>query len=308
MPISRTRLIFLYTLLCLIWGSTWVVIRFGNESALPPFFAVALRFCIATVILWCVVLAKKLPLPKGRSQWNAAIVNGVLSCATSYAIVYWASQYVDSGLDSVIFGLMPLWAIFIAHFARIERMSIRKFAGVVFGLAGVGLIFLPGIGRVEGTTIIAMAVMTLAPFASSISLLITKRYGREIEPISLNAVATLIASVLLSLLAYGTSSVQFNLVNWTNGWTIAYLSVFGTIIAFVTYYYLLIRMSAVTLSYITLITPVIAILLGWAIFNEQLTVYSIIGSAIVLLGTWLATNDRRVKQNGRSENTVVKTA
>ena len=263
MPISRLKFFLLYALICLIWGSTWVVIRIGEQAALDPFLGVTLRFIIAT--------------------WIAVIVNGIIGTATSYAIVYWSSQFVPSGLEAVIFGTMPLWTIIIAHFAlKSEPLTGRRLTGVLLGFGGLLLVFLPTVANTGVGAVVPMIVMLGSPFVSAINLIVTKRYAKGIDPVSLNAL-----SIGIDLTHLHFTSTQL--------WTVGYLAFFGTIVTFLTYYYLLRITPAVHMSYVTIVTPVIAVFLGWLLLGEKLSVYALAGALVGVVGIWLTVMEGKSK-------------
>jgi drug/metabolite transporter (DMT)-like permease len=288
MPISRLRFALLYTLICLIWGSTWVVIRIGEQAALDPFLGVTLRFMIATIILWVIVFARHSPMPKGKTEWIAVIVNGAIGTATSYAIVYWSSQFVPSGLEAVIFGTMPLWTIIIAHFAlKSEPLTGRRLIGVLLGFGGLLVVFLPTVAQTGVGAVVPMIVMLGSPFVSAINLIVTKRYAKRIDPVSLNALSIGIATPILATFALATNDLTQLHFTSTQLWTVGYLAIFGTIVTFLTYYYLLRITPAIHMSYVTIVTPVIAVFLGWLLLGEKLSAYALAGAVIVLVGIWM---------------------
>jgi drug/metabolite transporter (DMT)-like permease len=293
MEISRSRFLPLYLLLCLIWGSTWFVIRIGVDAGLPPFLGAAVRFAIALVFLWGWVIVKRIPLPSTKSEWRAVIFNGFFASGCSFSIVYWCSQYVPSGLEAVLFGTMPLWTIMISHWVfGSDKLSKHKLGGVLLGIAGISVIFLPDVGAISGSTLGWMALTLLAPFVSAMSLVVTKNYAMKVHPTALNAISISVGFLVLAVGSLLTSDISQLQARWEHWGTILYLAVFGTVITFSGYYHLLQRASAVTMSMITLITPVVAVLSGWMILNEQLHAHTLAGAALVLGGVWLAITDR----------------
>ena len=131
MTITRNRFISLYALMCLIWGSTWLVIHIGSVAGLPPFTGASLRFGLAALLMWIWLLTSGAELPKTQNEWRAIVVIGFLSNGVSFAIAYWASQFLPSGLSSVIFGTMPLWTAIFSHWAfETERMSAARIIGI----------------------------------------------------------------------------------------------------------------------------------------------------------------------------------
>jgi len=292
--------------MCLIWGSTWAIIRIGSEAGLPSFLAVASRFALAAIILWLWVALKRFPLPQTTKEWKASIANGILGSALSYAIVYWSAQYVDSALDAVIFGTMPVWTLLGGTWLlKGDRLTSLKVIGVFLGLAGILIIFLPGVGVISSNQLLAMGLMTVAPMVSALSTIITKKDAGKVNPVTFTAISITIGAVILGIIAlFSTDFSQFTL-NGTHVWTVGYLAVFGTIVSFVTYYELLRSTSAVTMAYVALITPVVAIILGWIIFSEQFTLYSWLGSGIVLLGTWMVLRNPVVTINKQEKLEVL---
>jgi drug/metabolite transporter (DMT)-like permease len=288
MPLAR-KFLPLYILLCLIWGSTWIVIRIGSDAGVPPFLGAAVRFAIALVILWGWVLVKKIPLPKTKQEWRAVLLNGFLGSGISFSVVYWCSQYVPSGIEAVIFGTMPLWTIMLSHWIfSDDKLSLHKLGGVILGIIGIAIIFLPDVGAIPYSTLGWMALTLLAPFVSAVSLVFTKHYAKAVAPPALNAVSISVGFVVLVIGACFTSDLSQLQWRWEHYGTILYLAIFGTVITFSGYYHLLQRASAVTMSMITLITPVVAVLSGWLILNEQLHFHTILGAAFVLTGVYLA--------------------
>jgi drug/metabolite transporter (DMT)-like permease len=291
---SRSRFVMLYSLICLIWGSTWTVIRIGEDAALDPFLGASLRFIVAGAILWTLVLVRRVPMPRGKTEWRASIINGVLGAAASYSIVYWTSQYVPSGLEAVIFGTMPLWTIVFNQLGkRGERLTFQKIFGVVLGFAGLLLIFLPGLAIGSNAKIGAMVLMLCSPFVSAITLVITKRDAKGVEPLALNAISISIAMVVLTIIAIATNDLTKVHLTFTHLWTIGYLATFGTVVTFVVYYHLLRSNEAIVMSYVSLITPVIAVLTGWLLLDEHLSFWAIAGAVAVIIGIRLTLLDKK---------------
>lgn len=285
----------LYGLVCLIWGSTWLAIKIGLDGV-PPFLGAGLRFSLAALILWGLVLAAGLSprlTPRGR---RAALIAGVLGFGICYSLVYWAETRVATGLVAVLCAVAPLiTALLTAFVARTETLTRRKAAGIAIGIAGVTVLFWPREGVAS-----ADALGLLAAFVSSVgaagNLVAQSLWSRKDDARVLNAWSmTLGAALILGLsLVFERGAA----VTWTpsNVGAILYLAILGTVVAFLAYYKLLHALPATQVSMITLIFPVVAILLGWVVLGETLNANAGIGIALIMGGVGLAL----VKRKGSS--------
>ncbi|MFI5262988.1 MAG: DMT family transporter [Candidatus Kapaibacterium sp.] len=286
---SKVGFYLLYALICLIWGSTWLVIHIGANAALPPFMGASLRFLVATVLLWLYVIYKKTPLPASRGEWGAVLLVGSLSNGISFGVVYWTSKYIPSGLGAVVFGTMPLWTAIISHWVfTAQKLSPLRIFGIVLGIIGIATIYYPQFTLVDSTHLWAMAIFLIAPIVSGISAVITKRSTQAVAPLMLNAVTTGTGFLILSIIALIAEPWQSVSLNFTHLWTIGYLAIIGTIVTFGIYFRLMKETSAVTMSYVAIITPVIAVVLGWLMLNETFDYYALAGSALVICGVALS--------------------
>src|SRR6185503_3918991 len=135
----RSRLVWL--LLCLIWGSTWLFIKLGLND-LPPFTFAAIRFVIACSILFTIVAARRLRLPRTRADWLLLGSTGVLSFSLNYGLLFWGEQYISSGLAALLQATIPAFGFVFAHlYLPGERMTPAKIFGTAMGVAGVGVVF-----------------------------------------------------------------------------------------------------------------------------------------------------------------------
>lgn len=248
-----------------------------------------MRFGLAALVMWGWLFWSRSKLPATKTEWRAIVTVGVLSNGVSFAIAYWSSQYLPSGLMAVIFGTMPLWTAIFSHLViETEQMSFGRVLGIFIGLAGLTTIFFPKFADFEMASAIPMFALLGSPLVSAMSTVITKRYTHEVSPITLNTIATTMGFLFLSIIAAANEDVFGQVYTFTHAWTIAYLAILGSIVAFVSYFSLIKHASPVTMSYITLISPAIAVFLGWLILGEQLGVNELVGAGLVLGGARLA--------------------
>lgn len=283
---------FLYALVCLIWGSTWLAIKIGLEGV-PPFLGAGLRFSLAAAILWALVyfagLSPRLT-PRGR---RAAVIAGALGFGVCYSLVYWAETRVATGLVAVLCAVAPLiTALLTAFVSRTETLTPRKGVGIVIGIAGVVVLFWPQEGVAS-----ADALGLLAAFVSSVgaagNLVAQSLWSKKDDARVLNAWSMTLGAILIlglsALFERGASVV------WSpaNVGAIFYLAILGTVVAFLSYYRLIHELPATVVSLITLIFPVVAIVLGMVFLGETLSANAGMGIVLIMGGVGLALARRR---------------
>jgi putative membrane protein PagO len=277
----------LYVLICLIWGSTWLVIKIGLVGV-PPFLGAGLRFALSSAALLALVAARGTGLRLDRGGRICVLSCGLLGFTVSYACVYWAEQYISSGLAAILYCLMPLATALLSRFwTRSETLSARKVGGILVAMAGTAVLFWPGTGvsRAEraGT---AAALVSVA--GSAVNLVTVKRHGRETDIFVMNGLSMGIGAVLLLILSAAVESQAAVAWSRANVLAIVYLALVGSVAAFLSYYHLAKVMEATKLSLITLIFPIVAVALGRVFLNESLPAGVWSGTAAVLCGVAIA--------------------
>lgn len=287
MPSRRTVDFLAIVLLTLIWGTTWAAIRISLRG-IPPLLGVALRFGFAGALLLGVALALRVPLGRARHErwlWGA---NAVLTFGGSYGIVFWAEQWVPSGLAAVLFATFPLWTVVLSPLLLPgERWRLRPVAGVVLGFLGVALIYARDLAPSGPRAASAGAVFLAAPLLSAVANLLTKRFGREVHPLSITAVPMLVGGALVGAVVAALPEPRPATFGRDAVLALAYLAVVGSGLAFSVYYWLLRRLSVLKLAMITYTAPVVAVVVGAVVFAEPLGWPSLAGGALVLLGVVL---------------------
>ncbi len=272
----------------LIWGSTWLAIKIGLGSV-PPFLGVGIRFLLAAAILLVIIRWRKVQIPWTREQRVLYIGLIVLSYSIPFALVYWAELYIPSGLGSILFASYPFWvAILSQMFLTSERLTFFKVAGIVLGFSGLLIIFSRDIHWTDSYGLWAMSAILLSTVMQAVSTIIVKKHGQSANPFAMNFVGMSFGGALLFL--FGLTTESLSDIHWdaTAIGSIAYLAVFGSVIAFVTYHWLLKRIEAVYLSLTTFINPIVAVILGALILNEELVASVYIGASFVLAGILVA--------------------
>jgi drug/metabolite transporter (DMT)-like permease len=277
----------LYALICLIWGSTWPVIKIGLVGV-PPFLAAGLRFLVSAAVVGLVLLARRTPIALTRDDRVCVLSLGLLVFWLDYALVYWAELHISSGLTAVLFSTMPLMTALLAAFwTRSEPLSPRKLAGILVGVAGTALLFWPEeqLGTMQA---LGMASALTGSLCAAINLVTMKKHGQHSDPFVLNFLGMGLGAV--SLLLMSAVLEPWTTVTWTrdNLLALLYLSLFGSVVAFSIYYHLIKRLDATLVSLTTLVIPIVALALGRVLLNETVAPAAILGIVTVLAGVGVA--------------------
>jgi drug/metabolite transporter (DMT)-like permease len=291
----KSRVVWL--LLCIIWGSTWLFIKLGLED-LPPFTFAGIRFVIASLILYAIIRARRIRLPRSRQDWTLLAVTGVLSFTLNYGFVFWGEQYVSSGLAALLQATIPVFGLVIAHFYLPgEQMTPAKIFGVVLGVAGVGVIFSNQLS-VAGTAALAgSAGLVVGSACAAYANVLVKSRGGKMEPATLafGQMVCGLAPLLLIGIAIEGNPLRFR---WTGMAIISlfYLAIVGTVAAFLMYYWLVQHMDVTNTMLIALVTPVTAVALGITILDEEVNWRIVAGGAMIMAGIALVVLRRRKHQ------------
>ncbi len=284
----------LYGLICLIWGSTWLAIKVGLIGV-PPFLSAGLRFLLATFLVGLIVIVGRRPLHLTRDDKICVLSMGLLVFWVDYALVYWAEMRISSGLTAILFSTMPLTtSLLSAYWTRSETLSGRKITGILVGVIGTALLFWPH-ERLSLQQALGMLAVLGASVCAAINLVMMKKYGRHTDPFVLNFFSMGLGATCL--LVMSVTLENWSTVVWTQNNVVAlvYLAVFGSVIAFSAYYYLIKRMDATIVSLTTLIIPIVALALGLAFLDERVTPLALAGIATIVAGVAVAI----VPDNGR---------
>lgn len=289
-----------FALLTAVWGTTWAVIRVGLEG-IPPFAGVALRFAIACVLLLVLGLALGVRFGRQPHEVRLWIVNAALAFCVSYGVVYWAEQWVPSGLTAVLFATFPLFVALMAHFTLPgERLMPGSLFGVVLGFVGVAVIFSEDFALLGGRQVaIASTVMLASPVAAAIASVAVKRLGRGIHPFSLTAIPMGLTALIMGAISLTVEREREIVFDRTSVAALLYLAIFGSALTFTLYYWLLSHISATRVSLIAYVVPLVAVGVGAGVMDEPVTVRTLVGTILVIGGVALT-----VRAGGRSRRTA----
>jgi len=263
----------------LVWGSTFLVIQVGND-ALPPLWAATLRLAIALVLLLALLAGLRVPFPRGAAL-RAAAAFGALNFGVNFSLLYWGETRVPSGLTAVLYATIPLTTSLFAWALRLERPSPARLVAALVALGGVALIFSGSLrGRVDPLGLAAVLGAASCAALSGVCL----KLGPRQHPLGANAGGVAVGLVV----CMAASALAGEPRPWPGTWAAAapvlYLAIFGSVVAFGLYAWLVNRWSVTRISFVSVLVPVLALALGAAFRGEQLSGTEAGGAALVLGG------------------------
>jgi drug/metabolite transporter (DMT)-like permease len=276
----------LYSLLVIIWSSTWVAIKFGLEDS-PPLLGAGLRFALAGLVLVAFAAASRRPL---RTDWVLAGILGVAPFAFAYGLVYWGEQHIPSGLAAVLFGVLPLYVGILAGiFLPEEPLRRRLFVGVLVAIGGLALAFAESVELGDDELALAgAAALALSPLGAAVGSVAQKLRAAGLDAVVLNGWGMLGGGGLLLLAsAVGESWGEFAWTPESLG-SIVYLAIIGSAITFVGLTVLLRHLTAQALSFLAMLLPFGALMFGAVLYNETITWRALAGAALVATGLLIA--------------------
>lgn len=285
----RGRALVLYSLCCLLWGSTWLVIKVGL-SDLPPFLFAGVRMAIASLALAPLAFRAGIPrLAKGRWRWVAQI--GTLQMGLSYAAIFAAERVISSGLTALLFCTYPIWVVVLAHFQLPgERLTKIHLASVFFGFSGIALVQMPAVREIRFAPDVsfAFALPLMASLSSAVGNVWQKKHLGEV-PLVVNLWGqTLVGSSVLLSLHFATEAGTP--AEWTlrSLGSLLYLAGPGTVVTFLCLFWLIPRVPMVVIGIIPILDTLIAVALGAVVLHEPLGGRILAAGALILLGAALA--------------------
>jgi drug/metabolite transporter (DMT)-like permease len=266
----------------LIWGSTFLFISIGND-ALAPLWAATLRLTLASLLLGLLARILRHPFPRGRAL-RAALGYGFLQFGVNFALLYWGQTSFPSGLSAVFYATVPLTTALMTSAWGMERLTRAKLAGTSLALAGVALIFSDRLmGRLE--IVPALAVFVAATCAAG-SGVVLKRGPRQ-SPVWSNAVGSMTGLVVCLGVSFAAGEPHPFPSRFEAWFPVVYLTLAGSLGAFVLFAWLINHWPVTRVTFVGVVSSMVALVLGWLFRDEQLTLANLGGSALVIAGVVL---------------------
>ncbi len=282
--------IIVFLFLCLVWGTTWAAIKISLEG-LPPFLGAAMRFSLAMIFLAAFAWWKKIPLLMKRKDFKYISASAFLMYVLDYGLIYWGEQYLSAGVTSIFFATFPIftgiWATFLF---RNEKFRWNKFAGLLLGFSGVVLVFYDQLIQTlfSHSVIYGTLAIVVGAAGGAMAVVIVKKYLGGVHSVTLSFYQMIYGVVFLVLIGLITEKLSAVQINPRVLLAVVYLGGVGSALAFALYYWLLQHISAITISLIIYITPIIALIVDYFLFGELIHPRAVAGMLVIFSGVAVA--------------------
>lgn len=283
---SRVKIVLAFAAVYVLWGSTYLGIRLAIET-LPPFLMAATRFSLAGAILysWAVLKGERFIPP--LHMWRRALVIGGLLLLGGNGGVTWAEKYVATGLAALLVSTEPLWVVVLNWALSRQRPNWKVLLGVLIGLVGVAMLVGDGL-RTNGHSawsLVAGGVVLVAAFSWGAGSIYSSRRPLQVSTLMAAGMQMLSGGFLLFVFALAVGDAhRLNLANasWTSIGAFFYLLVFGSLVGFTAYSWLLNNVTPARAATYAYVNPVVAVFLGWLVAGEPLTRQMLIAAAVII--------------------------
>ncbi len=288
--------IIIWLILCLIWGTTWFFIKIGLED-LPPLTFAAARFILSLLILAVIIYVQKIPYPNTKRQWKFLALTGVMQFSINYSLVFWSEVYISSGLAAVLQAMITVFGLILAwiHLPN-ERITKLKIIAVLLGICGVAVIFIEQLQVNSLMAFAGCAAIVVGAYAAAHGSILVKAYGGDLHPAMLVFGQMLCGILPIIIYALTVEGNPLKLI-WSGQaiFCVLYLSIFGTITAFWLYYWLLSKIESTKAMMISLVTPLLAVIIGGIFLGERLPIQTFFGGILILASIGLIVLRKKTK-------------
>src|ERR1035438_5049096 len=275
------KLALAFVAIYVIWGSTYLAIRYAVET-IPPLVTAGIRHSVAGVIMFAWAWMRG--FRPTRQQWLAGWVLGTFFFLIGHGSLHWAEQYVGSGLAALLIATEPMFILVLAWSTGQQKISRLSALGLALGVLGVAMLTGAEL-TVKGSSLLALLAVLAGSLAWSAGVVVSPKLKLPSDALGRTALPTICGAVML--LAAAALTGEFHATHWAGISSksilgLAYLIVFGSVVAFTAYTWLLQRCPPALVATHTYANPVVAVFLGWLLASEPLTMRVVLASVAIL--------------------------
>lgn len=284
---SKAKAVFCLALVCFFWGTTWIASKQGILY-MPPLQLAGMRQFLGGMcyVIFFLIRGEKWPT---RKQWQTIIILGYLNFLLSNGLTTWGVKYISAGLAAIIGAIFPLWLVVIGLLGSKSKPPSKAVFGLLIGFSGVCIIFYEHLSDFLNADFrFGIFLSLIATWSWALGTTYTKKKAEQFNPyFSLGLQMVTSGVTLLTVSAATGNTIPVTAIAWQSWLAIGYLVVFGSVISFIAYLYALQNLTTEQTSIYAYINPIVAMLLGWLIFDEKLTIFIAVGGLIALAGVFL---------------------
>jgi drug/metabolite transporter (DMT)-like permease len=285
-------------LVSFFWGTTYIAARIGAQH-MPGLYVSGLRQFLSGLILVSFFLLKGSQLPSWQVLKKISVQSIFLLCIAN-GLLTWSVEYISGGLAAIIASLVPLFiAIFTVWLSKCAKITKLMIAGLAIGFAGIVVIFYDYLGELKNQSfVIGVVLALLSTLSWSYGTVYSSKQKPPIDVLFNVGLQMLIAGIIVLIICAITGKyVDLRSVGQESLLALSYLIVFGSLIAYSAYVFVVSKLPATQVSVYAYINPVVAVIIGWLLLSEKMNVNMIIGTAITLVGVYLVNREsKKVKQ------------
>ena len=277
----RARIAIAYVLMVLLWGSTWAAIKIGVAEVPAHLFALERAIAVAT-ILTLTALVLRQPFPRARTALIATALSGLFNIGTAWVLIFWAEQFVPSGLVAVFGAMAPVWTAILAHFfVTGDRLTALKIVALGLGLAGTALLVGAPSPSEGPNALLATGLLALMPISWAVAAILIAKYLSKESPIAVVGVQTWVGA--LFILPFGLAQL-----GQPQHWTVpaaaafVYLVIGGSCVGLVLNMWLFRHLRPTTVTLSQVLIPTQALLIGVLLLGESFDLRMLAGAALVV--------------------------
>jgi drug/metabolite transporter (DMT)-like permease len=280
------------------WGTTYLAIRVGVRT-MPPFLMASVRFLIAGAILYAIAIrtGDRVGDRPTRRHWRSAAIIGSALLLGGNGLVSWAEQSVPSGLAALIIATVPFWLVLLGRFVLRDRVSLREWLGIAAGMGG--LVFLVNPTSGAGIEPLGAGLLVAASVSWAAGSLFARSAPLPSRPLVGTAMEMLCGGVALGVVGIAAGElgrVNISEISLVSLFGLGWLIVFGSLVGFSAYIWLLRVTRTSLVGTYAYVNPVVAVLLGWAMLGEPITVQALIAGGVIVVAVALIVSARAPKE------------
>lgn len=300
----RAKVILAFTLVYILWGSTYLGIRIAVESV-PPAMMGAIRFLIAggLMLIWCAATGRNIRV--NLDQFRRLLIIGILLLTTGNVVLGWAEKLIPTGLAALIIAITPVWFLLLETFVfRGDHLSRRGIAGLAMGFLGIVVLLWPKIANgsaIGKQQLFGAGLVLCCSFSWATGSVLSKQWHMPVDPYVASAWEMTLAGAVNTCVALVLGNQHETAWETKSLIAILYLVVAGSWIGFTAYIWLLRHVPTSKVATYAYVNPIVAVFLGWLVLDEKIDAFILAGTAIIVIGVAMVTGAKVRKREVPAE-------